>query len=74
MLAMDADAQKANLHNYLKHERAAVLAKLDGLSEYPLILVGAGALGEPSGRRSARSRCRRFPDAGTRGARPSPIA
>ena len=28
MLAMDADAQKANLHNYLKHERAAVLAKL----------------------------------------------
>ena len=49
MLAMDADAQKANLHNYLKHERAAVLAKLDGLSEYdvrrPLTVTGTNLLG-----------------------------
>ena len=31
---MDDSAAKTNLHTYLKHERAAVLAKLDGLSEY----------------------------------------
>ena len=46
---MDADAAKANLHTYLKHERAAVLAKLDGLSEYdvrrPLTLTGTNLLG-----------------------------
>ena len=28
------DAAKANMYIYLKHEREAVLAKLDGLSEY----------------------------------------
>ena len=28
---MDDSAAKTNLHNYLNHERAAVLAKLDGL-------------------------------------------
>lgn len=31
---MDDSAARTNLHAYLKHERAAVLAKLDGLSEY----------------------------------------
>jgi hypothetical protein len=31
---MDADAAKAYLHTCLKHECAAVLAKLDGLAEY----------------------------------------
>ncbi|MFC7359946.1 DinB family protein [Nocardioides astragali] len=46
---MDADAAKANLHNYLKHEREAVVAKLDGLSEYdvrrPLTVTGTNLLG-----------------------------
>ncbi len=46
---MDADAAKANLHTYLQHERAAVLAKLDGLSEYdvrrPLTATGTNLLG-----------------------------
>jgi len=46
---MDADAAKANLHSYLKHERQAVLAKLDGLSEYdvrrPLTVTGTNLLG-----------------------------
>lgn len=46
---MDEDAAKANLHNYLKHEREAVLAKLDGLSEYdvrrPLTVTGTNLLG-----------------------------
>ena len=46
---MDADAAKANLHTYLKRERAAVLAKLDGLSEYdarrPLTVTGTNLLG-----------------------------
>ncbi len=46
---MDEDAAKANLHNYLKHERQAVLAKLDGLSEYdvrrPLTVTGTNLLG-----------------------------
>ena len=43
------DAAKANLYNYLKHEREAVLAKLDGLSEYdvrrPLTVTGTNLLG-----------------------------
>jgi len=47
--SMDDDAAKANLHNYLKHEREAVLAKLDGLSEYdvrrPLTVTGTNLLG-----------------------------
>lgn len=46
---MDADAAKANLHAYLQHEREAVLAKLDGLSEYdvrrPLTVTGTNLLG-----------------------------
>lgn len=46
---MDDSAAKANLHNYLKHEREAVLAKLDGLSEYdvrrPLTATGTNLLG-----------------------------
>ena len=46
---MDADAAKANLHSYLKHEREAVLAKLEGLSEYdvrrPLTVTGTNLLG-----------------------------
>jgi hypothetical protein len=46
---MDADAAKANLHTYLQHEREAVLAKLDGLSEYdvrrPLTVTGTNLLG-----------------------------
>jgi hypothetical protein len=45
---MDDDA-KANLYGYLKHEREAVLAKLDGLSEYdvrrPLTVTGTNLLG-----------------------------
>ncbi len=45
---MDDDA-KANLYNYLKHEREAVLAKLDGLAEYdirrPLTVTGTNLLG-----------------------------
>jgi hypothetical protein len=43
------NAAKTNLHNYLKHEREAVLAKLDGLSEYdvrrPLTVTGTNLLG-----------------------------
>ncbi|HEU5043401.1 MAG TPA: DinB family protein [Nocardioidaceae bacterium] len=43
------DAAKDDLYNYLKHERAAVLAKLDGLSEYdvrrPLTVTGTNLLG-----------------------------
>ena len=46
---MDDSAAKANLHTYLKHERAAVLAKLDGLSEYdvrrPMTTTGTNLLG-----------------------------
>lgn len=46
---MDADAAKANLHAYLQHEREAVLAKLDGLSEHdvrrPLTVTGTNLLG-----------------------------
>lgn len=46
---MDADAAKANLHTYLQHEREAVLAKLEGLSEYdvrrPLTVTGTNLLG-----------------------------
>ncbi len=46
---MDDDAAKANLHQYLKHEREAVLAKLHGLSEYdvrrPLTVTGTNLLG-----------------------------
>ena len=46
---MDDSAAKTNLHNYLKHERAAVLAKLDGLSEYdvrrPMTTTGTNLLG-----------------------------
>jgi uncharacterized protein DUF664 len=43
------EAAKANLYTYLKHEREAVLAKLDGLSEYdirrPLTVTGTNLLG-----------------------------
>lgn len=43
------DAAKANLDGDLKHERKAVLAKLDGLSEYdvrrPLTVTGTNLLG-----------------------------
>lgn len=43
------DAAKANLYNYLRHERQAVLAKLDGLSEYdvrrPMTPTGTNLLG-----------------------------
>lgn len=46
---MDDSAAKANLHTYLKHERAAVLAKLDGLPEHdvrrPLTATGTNLLG-----------------------------
>ncbi len=46
---MDDDAAKANLYNYLKHEREAVLANLDGLSDYdircPLTTTGTNLLG-----------------------------
>ena len=46
---MNGDAAKANLHGYLKHEREAVLAKLDGLCEYdvrrPLTVTGTNLLG-----------------------------
>ncbi len=46
---MDDKAAKINLHNYLKHERQAVLAKLEGLSEYdarrPLTVTGTNLLG-----------------------------
>ena len=46
---IDDAAAKANLHNYLKHEREAVLAKLDGVSEYdirrPLTVTGTNLLG-----------------------------
>lgn len=46
---MDDEAAKTNLHNYLKHEREAVLAKLDGISEYdvrrPLTATGTNLLG-----------------------------
>ena len=46
---VNEEAAKANLHNYLKHERHAVLAKLDGLSEYdvrrPLTVTGTNLLG-----------------------------
>ena len=46
---MDDSSAKANLHSYLKHERAAVLAKLDGLSEYdvhrPMTTTGTNLLG-----------------------------
>jgi hypothetical protein len=45
----DDAAAKANLHNYLKHEREAVLAKLEGLSDYdvrrPLTVTGTNLLG-----------------------------
>lgn len=41
---MDDAAARTNLHDYLKHERDAVLAKLEGLSEYdvrrPLTVTG----------------------------------
>ena len=46
---MDDDAAKTNLHTYLKREREAVLAKLEGLSEYdvrrPLTVTGTNLLG-----------------------------
>ena len=46
---MDAAAAKANLHGYLQHEREAVLANLEGLSEYdvrrPLTTTGTNLLG-----------------------------
>jgi len=46
---MNDDAAKANLYGYLRHEREAVLAKLDGLSEYdvrrPLTVTGTNLLG-----------------------------
>ena len=46
---MDDAAAKTNLHTYLKHEREAVLAKLDGLCEYdvrrPLTITGTNLLG-----------------------------
>ena len=46
---MDDSAAKTNLHSYLRHERAAVLAKLDGLSEYdvrrPMTTTGTNLLG-----------------------------
>jgi len=48
VLSVDDDAAKANLYNYLKHEREAVLAKLDGLAEYdirrPLTTTGTNLL------------------------------
>ena len=46
---MNDDAAKANLYNYLKHDREALLSKLDGLAEYdvrrPLTLTGTNLLG-----------------------------
>lgn len=46
---VNEESAKTNLHNYLKHERRAVLAKLDGLSEYdirrPLTVTGTNLLG-----------------------------
>ncbi|UFN42698.1 DinB family protein [Nocardioides okcheonensis] len=46
---MDDSAAKTNLHTYLRHEREAVLAKLDGLSDYdvrrPLTASGTNLLG-----------------------------
>lgn len=46
---MNDDAAKANLYGYLKHEREAVLSKLDGLTEYdarrPLTVTGTNLLG-----------------------------
>lgn len=46
---MNDDAAKANLYGYLKHEREAVLAKLNGLAEYdirrPLTVTGTNLLG-----------------------------
>jgi len=46
---MDQDAAKTNLYDYLKHEREALLAKLDGLSEYdirrPMTVTGTNLLG-----------------------------
>src|ERR1700748_3056250 len=43
------DAAKANLYGYLEQEREALLAKLDGLSEYdvrrPLTVTGTNLLG-----------------------------
>ena len=49
VLLVNDDGAKTNLHNYLKHEREAVLAKLDGLSEYdvrrPLTMTGTNLLG-----------------------------
>ena len=46
---MNDDAAKANLYDYLKHEREAVLSKLDGLAEYdlrrPLTVTGTNLLG-----------------------------
>lgn len=46
---MNDAAMKANLYNYLKHEREAVLYKRDGLSEYdvrrPLTVTGTNLLG-----------------------------
>lgn len=46
---MDDSAAKTNLHRYLQHERAAVLAKLDGLGEHdlrrPLTRTGTNLLG-----------------------------
>ena len=46
---MNDDAAKANLYDYLKHEREAVLSKLDVLSEYdvrrPLTVTGTNLLG-----------------------------
>lgn len=49
VLFVDEEAAKANLHDYLKHERQAVLAKLSGLSEYdvrrPLTITGTNLLG-----------------------------
>ena len=49
VLFHDRRRREANLHDYLKHEREAVLAKLDGLSEYdvlrPLTVTGTNLLG-----------------------------
>ncbi len=46
---MDDNDAKANLHNYLRREREAVLSKLEGLSEYdvrrPLTVTGTNLLG-----------------------------
>ena len=46
---MNDDSAKANLYDYLKHEREAVLAKLNGLSEYdvrrPMTVTGTNLLG-----------------------------